>query len=278
MHRKPLLLSIFLGIGLVPVVSAAQGVNLTSGFTDFTTWNLYGSATASNFTPGNGFTYSELRLTYPGVAGSAGAGFAPDSLTLDFNQAFSFDFNFFIPAGTVLRGDGMTFTLTDTPGLGGAGSGLGYEGFTGASIAFAIDTFHFEGEPVSPSLQILQSGSTTPLAYTETGLGDDVRDAGWQWRATVDFTPSGNDDEMGTLTGSITRPDFGTFSVSADVNLSGLGHTVYYGFTASNGLADDGHFVTSAVPVPEPETWAMLLAGLGLVGVSTRRARHDILK
>jgi len=27
----------------------------------------------------------------------------------------------------------------------------------------------------------------------------------------------------------------------------------------------------SATPVPEPETWAMLLAGLGMVGVMARR-------
>jgi hypothetical protein len=30
-------------------------------------------------------------------------------------------------------------------------------------------------------------------------------------------------------------------------------------------------FIASAVPVPEPETWAMLVAGLGLVGLQLRR-------
>lgn len=77
--------------------------------------------------------------------------------------------------------------------------------------------------------------------------------------------------KTGTLTGTIDQPIGGlTFTVATplDGTSSGL-HNVplYYGFTAGNGLADDGHHVSSAipVPVPEPETWAMLLAGLGLV-------------
>jgi hypothetical protein len=73
---------------------AQQGVSLATGFTDFTTWSLYGSATASNMTPGNGFTYSDLMLTAPGVGGQGGAGFAPNAIALDFNQAFAFDFDF----------------------------------------------------------------------------------------------------------------------------------------------------------------------------------------
>ncbi|MBL8335330.1 MAG: PEP-CTERM sorting domain-containing protein [Rhodoferax sp.] len=44
-----------------------------------------------------------------------------------------------------------------------------------------------------------------------------------------------------------------------------MGRRVLYGFTASNGLASDGHLVTSLAPVPEPSTYAMLLAGLALM-------------
>ena len=40
MNHKSFLLSALLAISLTPAVSAAQGVDLTSGFTDFTTWYL----------------------------------------------------------------------------------------------------------------------------------------------------------------------------------------------------------------------------------------------
>ncbi|MBP6097320.1 MAG: PEPxxWA-CTERM sorting domain-containing protein [Methyloversatilis sp.] len=56
-----------------------------------------------------------------------------------------------------------------------------------------------------------------------------------------------------------------------------LGRGIYIGFTAGNGLADDGHFVgslTFAPPVPEPASWAMLLAGLGLAGFAARARRR----
>ena len=256
--------------------SAAQGVSLASGFTDFTTWTRFGSASAQNDTPGNGFTYSNLNLTAPNVGGQAGAGFAPGPITLDFNQAFVFDFHFFIPVSQGLRGDGLTFTLAGTPAVGTGGSGLGYEGLGTDSIAFAVDTFHFSGDPVSPSLQILKSGNVTPLAFTETGLGDTLRDPNFQWRATVSYAPSGLGDNSGLLSGEILHANLGTFTVSAAVDFNAVGmvgNPVYYGFTASNGLATDGHFVTSAVPVPEPGTALLWLAGVGLMVQVARRRR-----
>lgn len=259
---------------VVPGAQAQQGTSLASGLTDFTTWTLGGSATASNQTPGNGFTYSSLSLTAPGTSDQAGSGFAPTALAMDFNQAFSFDFHFFIPTSTQLRGDGLTFTLSNTTGVGAGGSGLGYEGLSSSSVAFAIDTFHFDGEPASPSLQILQAGNVTPLASTETGLGDSIRDPNFQWLARVNYTPSGNNDNSGMLSGSIEHLNLGSFAVVAAVDFGSLGlagNPVYYGFTAANGLATDGHFITSAAPVPEPGTWALMLAGLAAVTTTARR-------
>ena len=276
MRIPALLFTSLLAAVALPAAQAQQGVSLATGLTDFTTWTLLGSASANNQNPGNGFTYSNLVLTNTGSGGQAGAGFAPSALSIDFNQVFNFDFHFFIPAVNTLRGDGMTFTLAGAPGVGNGGSCLGYENLASSSVAFAIDTFHFNGEPVSPSLQILQAGSVAPLAATETGLGDSIRDPNYQWYANVTYAPSGLDDNAGLLTGRIDHFNLGSFSVTAAVDFSALGlagSPVYYGFTASNGLATDGHWVTSAVPlpVPEPGSWALLLAGLTTVLVLRRR-------
>lgn len=288
MQFNTMVLSAALAVSFFPATGAAQGPIFNGvgagNLIDFTTWNHYGNSSANNFTSG-GFNYSVLSLTSPGTGGQGSAAFAPTTTMLDFNQAFTITFDFYMVPGTVLAGDGMTFVLTSNdpstvnggfPLVPSGGSDLGY-GNSGLydSLAFAIDTFHFGGEPVSPSIQILAGGDVTPLAYTETGLAD-IRDPSYyQWGTVLSYTPSGANDFTGTLTGTINQ-FIGSlsFSVSTTVDGSSLHNTpLYYGFTAANGLADDGHHVSSAIPVPEPETYAMLLAGLGLVGWRLRAAR-----
>lgn len=235
-------LSVLFLAGLISGTAQAQGPVFNGvgagNLIDFTTWNLYGSASASNSTPGNGFTYSNLSLTSPGTGGQGGAAFAPSTVNLDFNQAFTITFDFFISPGTVTAGDGMTFVLTpDNPDTvnGGnplepsGGSDLGYGNSGLSGLAFAIDTFNFVGEPIAPSIQILENGSVTPLASTETGLTD-IRDPSYfQWGTTLSYTPSGLDDFTGTLTGTIDQFIGGlSFSVSATVDGSSLDNTPLY--------------------------------------------------
>ncbi len=256
---------------------AQQGVDLTQGFTDFRTWTLAGDASATYDVPGNGFVYSSLSLTLADGLGSAGAGWAPEALMLDFNQPFAFAYTFFIAVSPELRGDGFSFVLAADGGqVGGTGSDLGYGGLGGPSLAFAVDTFNFDDEPASPSLQILSGGSIVPLAATETGLGDAIRDPDYQWFGIVEYTPSGLDDATGVLTGRIEHLNLGSFSVQATVDFAALGLQgvpVFWGFTGANGAAQDRHFITSAAPVPEPGALTLMALGLAASGFIARRRR-----
>lgn len=47
----------------------------------------------------------------------------------------------------------------------------------------------------------------------------------------------------------------------------------FHDAAGANGLAADGHFVTSAIPGPEPGRWAQVPSGLGCLAVLARRRR-----
>ena len=67
---------------------------------------------------------------------------------------------------------------------------------------------------------------------------------------------------------SISFSEFATISVSTDVTgfntIPGLGQQIYYSGTAT------------LAPVPEPQSYAMLLGGLGLLGFISRRCKRKV--
>ena len=112
---------------------------------------------------------------------------------------------------------------------------------------------------------------------------------------TVDFTVGLNSNDSHISTG--------TFTNTATIDGSPVSYTVPYTISISSAdtitiggntvtidgfrvffnpltLASDGTFVasgdlTATVSVPEPTTWAMMVAGFGLVGLGVRRRRVD---
>ncbi|MGQ9860461.1 MAG: FxDxF family PEP-CTERM protein [Thiobacillaceae bacterium] len=85
--------------------------------------------------------------------------------------------------------------------------------------------------------------------------------------ADFDFLALGvfktGDGSMGSLIGP------GSFSFTPTV--PGSYTAVVFGDPGSFGPFTYSTFGVTITPVPEPETWAMLLAGLGLVGLQLRR-------
>ena len=120
-------------------------------------------------------------------------------------------------------------------------------------------------------------GSVTALETDENlfrdpkWLGSDIFAQG-SLQGQLFFTTNGNGDVS-----HIGSEGFGIFLPS---NASGRyrSNTLYFGFDDLVNKDDDNHddFIVKATVVggvPEPTTWAMLIAGFGLVGLSVRRSR-----
>lgn len=73
--------------------------------------------------------------------------------------------------------------------------------------------------------------------------------------------------------------------IKSSFNLAGLTTQAIEGVTVDengaiylvaedSGTGNSRLFVLTAAPVPEPETWGMMLAGLGVIGMMVRRRKH----
>ena len=80
---------------------------------------------------------------------------------------------------------------------------------------------------------------------------------------------------------------FGTTQWTETFSLGSLNRNVYQEALVSGGTYDltltgtatgksggEYHLFASAVPVPEPGEWAMMMAGIGMLGVMVRRRRQ----
>lgn len=69
-----------------------------------------------------------------------------------------------------------------------------------------------------------------------------------------------------------------TFNVvgATDLNTTGINAHVGAGFSNEDGSGTYGILSQLTTPVPEPETYAMLLAGLGLMGFVARRRQRSL--
>ena len=75
----------------------------------------------------------------------------------------------------------------------------------------------------------------------------------------------------GTVLNEVT--DWGSTPVTASYNFNGVAGTSYHLYFSGFGSGVTLDNVAISAPVPEPETYAMMLAGLGALGFMSRRRK-----
>ncbi|HJV63785.1 MAG TPA: PEP-CTERM sorting domain-containing protein [Albitalea sp.] len=106
-----------------------------------------------------------------------------------------------------------------------------------------------------------------------TGSDDSGQAAGTQIGADFGLWTQGNlTAPFGTLVGRIDSGDFFVIGTAFSGVASASGTLNLYYWDSNNG--DNTEHVTASISaVPEPETYALMLAGLGLVGFMARRRK-----
>jgi hypothetical protein len=164
-----------------------------------------------------------------------------------------------------LSGNVGTYTLTlDT---------RGYDHQTDPAYLDSVDVKAWDGTNISFSL--LSAPSETLWGPTE---------------GAISSGPAGNTGCNGTVSGfscveAITKgalnvdngPYTFSFEVTADsFYLTSAGTHVGAGYADADGVGKSYGITSVVAPIPEPETYAMLLAGLALIVFMARRGRQNL--
>lgn len=167
-----------------------------------------------------------------------------------------------LAAGLMLAGSAHAVNylgLTATMNLGTFGAPVFYgdafavstPGIINHNLNFSIAAPLYAGSGISDVPLSVQFGSFTLTVTDITGLNATIYDSSnnvYTW-----FVPNGSPDYLVLPQSTFFAP--GSYTLNVGGTAAG-----------SNG----GMYTIAAVtvPVPEPQTWAMLLAGIGLVGMS----------
>jgi hypothetical protein len=203
-----------------------------------------------------------LRLT-AAAADLAGAAWATTPLSTSL--AFSSSFEIRIAASDFdPMGDGIAFVVqsTGTGVVGGGGGGIGLENLD--AVGFVIQTWDNNLLGFTATTGFPFAAPKAPVALGAASLITGYASVGYDPSTTTLYL-------LGGLTVDGTEyPILET--LNADL-ASRFGPTVYVGFTGATGLSYADQRITNftVTAVPEPETCALVLAGLSLVGWQLRR-------
>nr|WP_265267859.1 PEPxxWA-CTERM sorting domain-containing protein [Sphingomonas lycopersici] len=251
-----------------------------------------------------------MRLTPP-EGNTGGSVFNTQAIALMNDYSFSTRFTFNIGSNHLTQygeigADGIAFVIqTQSNNVGGLGGGLGYAGIS-PSVAVEFDPYSNGGvDPRLPGndslngndhIAVMKNGDpTNHLAYAIVSPTLEL-DSGRDITAFVDYNGTTNLMQVRWSTDGL-RPNDAGLSYSIDLASLFGANPVYVGFSASTGADwsaqdivnwtfNDKYDPITTVPtttipagspalggVPEPATWAMMLAGFGAIGAVMRRRK-----
>jgi len=198
-------------------------------------------------------------------ASSVNIAFA-ETVTVDFNAAQPAGFDLFTPF-TNYTEDGYMFTPSNTER-------------SDALVVFGPRDFRYAG---SPAMSIGYGTQTVTLTRIDNQLFDltSIDLASYYTPADIpsitsfDLTFTGTLADNSLITQTVTIQNTNTFSTYNFTVFKDLKNVTW---AQSGTLADRHEFdnlvLSSVTPVPEPETYALFLAGFGLMGFAARRKKR----
>lgn len=169
----------------------------------------------------------------------------------------------------------LTFDTASTPGVS-LGGNMTWNGQGGGHVYMenwdTTDTINFSGSTFVNDFQMnfqpWQGYSRTPSANDWlVNVGAYGSDNSLLWSSFLDLSATANDwSQWVTVTVNTANVSYLSFAPTGSFNGP-------YGYWPS---IDNLRIDEVAAPVPEPETYAMLLAGLGLMGGIARRRKQKL--
>ncbi|HQV89619.1 MAG TPA: NHL repeat-containing protein [Nitrosomonas sp.] len=269
----------------VLVPAGAGGMNVPYGMTLGPDGNLYVASQHTEIYP----TVDHRVLKFDSHTGEYLGAFASDPAMIPSNQAFGPDGNLYVTDpnanGMVFRFDGKTGAsmgvfATGDPGDSYYDLAWGPDGnlYVG-TLSNHIDRFDGATGASLGTLPTPQTGSTNSTTFGPDGL------------LYVSDYFGGHVDAYNIFTGDLVKSFYGlsgahglAFTNAGDILVSSYfsneilkfenGSSTGIEFTAGHPI--HGPLDLVALPVPEPSTHAMLLAGLGLLGFTAFRRKQNI--